>query len=101
MVLSCFWTKADIVISEQKTSFVGVALHIRQLPYIIVSLFSDSGKTTEVFFFFYLMTHFIQESGPAPVMKGPIPSEHFVLQNTFNGLAERCKNTANNPVSFH
>lgn len=38
-----------------------------------------------------------KESGPAPVMKGPIPSEHFVLQNTFNGLAERCKNTANNP----
>ena len=74
---------------------------MRQLPYIIVSLFSDSGKTTEVFFFFYLMTHFIQESGPAQVMKGPIPSEHFVLQNTFNGLAERCKNTANNPVSFH
>ncbi|XP_078359969.1 protein transport protein Sec31A-like isoform X1 [Oculina patagonica] len=34
---------------------------------------------------------------PAPVMKGPIPSEHLVLQETFNGLAERCKNTANNP----
>ncbi len=32
-------------------------------------------------------------------MKGPIPSEHLVLQETFNGLAERCKNTANNPVS--
>ena len=32
-------------------------------------------------------------------MKGPIPSEHLVLQDTFNGLAERCKNTANNPVS--
>lgn len=34
---------------------------------------------------------------PAPVMKGPIPSEHLTLQETFNGLAERCKNTANNP----
>lgn len=34
---------------------------------------------------------------PPPVMKGPIPSEHLVLQETFNGLAEKCKNTANNP----
>ena len=33
-------------------------------------------------------------------MKGPIPSEHLALQDTFNGLAERCKNTANNPVSY-
>lgn len=34
---------------------------------------------------------------PAPILKGPIPSEHLTLQETFNGLAERCKNTANNP----
>lgn len=34
---------------------------------------------------------------PPPVMKGPIPSEHLILQETFNGLVERCKNTANNP----
>lgn len=33
---------------------------------------------------------------PAPVMKGPIPSEHLILQETFSGLAERCKGTANN-----
>ncbi|XP_015780784.1 PREDICTED: protein transport protein Sec31A-like [Acropora digitifera] len=40
--------------------------------------------------------HFMQEL-PAPILKGPIPSEHLTLQETFNGLAERCKNTANNP----
>lgn len=49
----------------------------------------------------HIMPHTIhplpKQEPPAPVMKGPIPSEHLTLQETFNGLAERCKNTANNP----
>lgn len=47
----------------------------------------------------YMKAGFIQEP-PAPVMKGPIPSEHLILQETFSGLAERCKGTANNQVSY-
>ena len=33
------------------------------------------------------------------VMKGPIPAEHVPMQETFDGLVLRCRNTANNPVS--
>ena len=33
------------------------------------------------------------------VMKGPIPAKHIILQETFDSLVQRCRNTVNNPVS--
>lgn len=35
---------------------------------------------------------------PKPeVIKGPIPSEHMVLQQTFDAILDRCRNASNNP----
>jgi hypothetical protein len=36
---------------------------------------------------------------PKPVEKGPIPSEHKVLQDIFSGLVHNCSNVASNAVS--
>ena len=36
---------------------------------------------------------------PAPVVKGPVPQEHKVLQDTFDGLLNACSQRATNAVS--
>lgn len=38
---------------------------------------------------------------PQPVQRGPIPSEHQVLQDVFDGLKDRCLSAANHPVNSH
>lgn len=37
------------------------------------------------------------EPAKAEVIKDPIPSEHAVLQQTFDSIVERCRNSTNNP----
>ena len=37
---------------------------------------------------------------PKPVEKGPIPAEHQVLQDVFNGLKNKCLSASNHPVSI-
>lgn len=34
---------------------------------------------------------------PAPVPKGPLPVEHQMLQEVFDGLAQRCESASRNP----
>ncbi len=35
---------------------------------------------------------------PEPVDKGPVPAEHMVLQEVFDGLRAKCMSAANHPV---
>ena len=35
---------------------------------------------------------------PMPIEKGPIPSEHQILQEVFDGLKDKCVIAANHPV---
>ena len=35
---------------------------------------------------------------PMPIEKSPIPSEHQILQEVFNGLKDKCVFAANHPV---
>ena len=35
---------------------------------------------------------------PMPIEKGPIPSEHQILQEVFDGLKDKCVVAANHPV---
>ena len=37
---------------------------------------------------------------PLPVQKGPIPADHQILQEVFDGLKNRCLSASNHPVSF-
>ena len=37
---------------------------------------------------------------PQPVQKGPIPADHQILQEVFDGLKNRCLSASNHPVSF-
>jgi len=37
------------------------------------------------------------EPAQPEVVKGPVPSEHVVLQQTFDAIVERCRNATNNP----
>ncbi|XP_031552702.1 protein transport protein Sec31A-like [Actinia tenebrosa] len=39
----------------------------------------------------------VAQEKPAEIIKGPLPAEHVVIQETFNGLVQRCKDMANNP----
>jgi hypothetical protein len=36
---------------------------------------------------------------PQPVQKGPIPADHQILQEVFDGLKNRCISASNHPVS--
>ncbi len=40
-------------------------------------------------------------AAPAPVEKGPIPAEHLVLQEVFDGLRNKCVAAANHPVNYN
>ena len=35
---------------------------------------------------------------PKPIEKAPIPSEHQILQEVFDGLKDKCLSAANHPV---
>ena len=35
---------------------------------------------------------------PQPVQKGPIPADHQILQEVFDGLKNRCLAASNHPV---
>ena len=37
---------------------------------------------------------------PQPVQKGPIPADHQILQDVFDGLKTRCMAASNHPVSY-
>ena len=37
---------------------------------------------------------------PQPVQKGPIPADHQILQEVFDGLKNRCLAASNHPVCY-
>lgn len=41
-----------------------------------------------------------QKSKPEPVVKLPIPADHQVLQDIFDGLTKQCLSASANPVSY-
>ena len=44
---------------------------------------------------------FLFQEKPQEIVKGPLPAEHVIIQETFNGLVQRCKSMANNPVCIN
>ena len=47
------------------------------------------------------MLVYSQEPTPPPSkLKEPIPAEHMALVETFDGLLDRCRRVAQNPVSI-
>ena len=42
----------------------------------------------------------VKKAPEPPVQKGPIPSEHQVLQQVFDALRTKCLSAANHPVSL-
>ena len=43
----------------------------------------------------------VQKTAPEPVAKAPVPDDHKVLQDIFDGLTKQCLAASGNPVSLN